>query len=154
MAYSKVERIAHDLAEPIAREAGCYVYDVEYVKEGGFWFLRVLIDKEETGVSLDECESVSKLLSRALDGTDPIPQNYYLEVSSPGVDRKLKRAEHFARYVGELVEISLFAPLDGQKHFAATLLGFTDGVIRVKTEEREYKIPQKDAAAVKLFFEW
>ena len=154
MAHSKIEQIAYDLAVSAAAEIGCYVYDVEYVKEGGVWFLRVLVDKEETGVGIDECEAISKKLSKAIDEKDPISQNYYLEVSSPGVDRKLKTEEHFRRYVGERVEISLFAPLDGQKHITATLLGLEDKVIRAEAGGVEYNIPQKDASSVKLFFEW
>ena len=88
--FSKTEKIVYDLSEPIAKEAELTIYDVEFVKEGGNHFLRVFLDKNG-GISLDECEEFSRLLSEALDKADPISQNYYLEVSSPGIERKLKR---------------------------------------------------------------
>ena len=108
MAYSKTEQIVLGLAEPVAASEGAYLYDVEYVKEGGIWFLRVYVDKEEGGISLDDCEAISRKLSDVLDREDPISQNYYLEVASPGIERKLKTEEHFNRYLGETVDVGLY----------------------------------------------
>ena len=88
MKLSKTAQAAYDLAVPIAEAVGLYIYDIEYVKEGPFWFLRVYIDREGGNVGLDDCEAVSRPLSDALDKADPVAQNYYLEVSSPGIDRK------------------------------------------------------------------
>ena len=97
MAFSKTEKIAYDIAEPIAKENGCFIYDVEFVKEGGLYFLRIYVDRDG-GIDLDACEVISRAVSEKLDEENPISQNYYLEVSSPGVERKLKTAEHFNRY--------------------------------------------------------
>lgn len=153
MAYSKVEKIAFDLAEPIAREKGCFIYDVEYVKEGGFWFLRIYADAE-SGISLDECEEISRTLSGKLDETDPIKQNYYLEVSSPGLERKLKTEEHFRRYIGETIDIKLYKAMDGAKQLTAVLEGFEDQTMTVNCGGKELKIPLSAASVVRLHFEF
>ena len=155
MAYSKIEQAVLELAEPIAREQGCYIYDVEYVKEGGVWFLRVFTDKEEGGISLDECETVSRALSDALDRADPIGPNYYLEVSSPGVERKLKTAAHFARYTGELVDVGLYRAVNGGKQLTGILKGLSpDGNVMVEADGQEFSFPLKETTFVKLHFEF
>ncbi len=153
MAYSKTEKTIWELAEPIAHKEGCYVYDLEYVKEGGIWFLRVYLDREG-GISLDECEAVSRLLSDALDVADPISQQYYLEVSSPGVERKLKAPEHFAKYTGELIDVGLYRAINGNKRITGVLKGFADGVISLEFDGEVLEIPQKDTTIVNLHFEF
>ncbi len=154
MAYSKVEQTVLALAEPIAKENGCYIYDVEYVKEGGLWFLRVFADKEEGGISLDECEAVSRALSEVLDEADPISQNYYLEVSSPGVERKLKTAEHFARYAGETVDVGLYRAVNGSKTLTGVLKGLEEGAVVIETDGGALSFPLKETTYVKLHFEF
>ena len=99
---AKVTDTVAALAGPIAAEQGCTLWDVEYVKEAGTWFLRVFIDKEG-GVSIDDCEAVSRPLSDALDEADPIQGSYTFEVSSAGADRALKKPEHFAACMGQEV---------------------------------------------------
>ncbi len=153
MAYSKTESITLELAEPIAKECGCFIYDVEFVKEGGIYFLRVYADKDG-GISLDECEKISRALSEALDKRDPIKENYYLEVSSPGIERKLKTPEHFERYIGETVDVGLYKAIGGSKQITAELAGFNDGVISLKMADETLEIPQKETTVVKLHFEF
>lgn len=154
MAYSKAESTTIALAEPIAKECGCYIYDVEFVKEGGLYFLRVYVDKDG-GISLDECEAISRRLSDELDKKDPIEQNYYLEVSSPGIERKLKTPEHFARYIGELVDVGLYKAVNGSKQLTATLTGFEDGVISLETANGEsLELSKKETTVVKLHFDF
>lgn len=154
MAYSKVEQAVLTLAEPIAQENGCYIYDVEYVKEGGLWFLRVYADKEDGGISLDECEMVSRALSEALDRADPISQNYYLEVSSPGVERKLKTPEHFARYQGETVDAGLYRAVNGSKTLTGILKGLRENEVVLEADGEEIILPLKETSYVKLHFEF
>lgn len=154
MAYSKTEQKIWELAEPIVREKGCYLYDVEYVKEGGIWFLRVFADKEETGISLDECEEISRALSDVLDREDPIDRNYYLEVSSPGVERKLKTSEHFRRYLGETVDVGLYRPIDGSKQLTGVLKDFDGKTIFLETGGRVLEILLCDTSVVHLHFEF
>ena len=151
MAYSKTEQVAMRLAEPIAQNAGCYIYDVEFVKEGGVWFLRIFADKEEGGITLNECEVISRALSDALDREAPIEKNYYLEVSSPGLDRPLKKEKDFIRYAGYDVEIKLYKPLNGTKQLEGELIGLTeDKKIKVVIDNNEVEFDKKDIALIKL----
>lgn len=155
MALSKIEKTVLSMAEPVAAELGCYIYDVEFVKEGSSWFLRVYADREEGGISLDECEEISRALSAELDKTDPISQNYFLEVSSPGIERKLKEPEHFKRYLGSIVDVGLYKAINGVKQFTAALEKFEDGVIVLKTENGDLlEIKQSDTTNVKLHFDF
>ena len=153
MAYSKVEKTALDMAAPIAEGMGCYIYDVEYVKEGGLWFLRVFADKDG-GISLDECEELSCALSAKLDKNDPTNQNYYLEVSSPGIERKLKEPWHFEKYMGENIDIGLYKAIGGQKQITARLKGFDGKSVTVEYDNDELIIPLKQTTSVKLHFDF
>lgn len=156
MAYSKIEREVCDMAEPIASENGCYVYDVEYVKEGASRYLRVYADKEDGGISIDECEAISRALSDELDRRDPIKEDYMLEVSSPGIERRLKRAEHFMRYIGETVDVGLYKAIDGSKNITARLCGFDDesGAVTLDTDSGEITLKKEEMSYVKLHFDF
>lgn len=138
------------LAEPIARENGCEIWDVEYVKEAGTWFLRVYLDRPE-GVTIDHCEAVSRALDVKLDEVDPIEGSYVLEVSSPGADRVLRKPEHFQRFLGEQVEVKLYRPLDGAKTLVGTLAGYADGGVTVETKEGPRTLAKQDIAQVRLY---
>lgn len=154
MAFSKTEQRVYEIVKPIAKENDAYVYDVEYVKEGGFWFLKVYVDKEESPITLDECEVISRRLSEELDKDDFITQNYYLEVASPGIDRKLKTKEHFDRYIGELVDIGLYKAVNGSKNITGELLGFEDKTISVEVDSEKMEFAQSETTFVKLHFEF
>ncbi|MBR5152561.1 MAG: ribosome maturation factor RimP [Clostridia bacterium] len=154
MAYSKTEQIVLGLAEPVAASEGAYLYDVEYVKEGGIWFLRVYVDKEEGGISLDDCEAISRKLSDVLDREDPISQNYYLEVASPGIERKLKTEEHFNRYLGETVDVGLYKAVKGSKQLTGTLTAYDGESITLLAEEEELTLSLKETTVVHLHFDF
>lgn len=118
---STAERV-RDMAEPLAKELGLSVWDVQFVKEGADWYLRIFIDKTE-GVSIDDCVDMTHAISPVLDKEDPIPQEYLLEVSSPGWERKLTRPEHFQAYLGKPVRAKLIRPLeDGSRLLEGPLL--------------------------------
>ena len=153
MAYSKTESITLELAEPIAKDCGCFIYDVEFVKEGGVYFLRIYADKDG-GISLDECETISRALSTKLDEKDPIKENYYLEVSSPGIERKLKTPEHFERYIGSTVDVGLYKAIGGSKQITAELAGFDNGIINLKKDGETISVSQKETTVVKLHFDF
>lgn len=154
MAYSKTESTALKIAEPIAQKNGCFVYDVEFVKEGGLYYLRIYIDREE-GVDLDMCEKVSREISVLLDESDPISQNYYLEVSSPGIERKLRTPEHFKRYIGSVVDVGLYKTLNGSKLLTGVLSEFVEDEISVKmTDESVIRLNLKETSFVKLHFDF
>ena len=138
------------LAEPVVKEMGLELWDVRFEKEGASWYLRLFIDKEG-GVSIDDCEAVSRALEAKLDEKDPIEQAYVLEVSSPGIDRPLKKDADFIRFQGEIIDVKLYKAVDGQKQFQGKLLGLNDGVISLEEEDgtvREFV--QKDTADVRL----
>ena len=109
----KITELTAELAAPAIAEQGCTLWDVEYVKEAGEWFLRIYIDKEG-GISIEDCEAVSRPLSDKLDEADPIEGSYTFEVSSAGADRVLKKPEHFARFQGSEVEVRLYRARDGR----------------------------------------
>ena len=139
MAKKKIKETIAEITEEFLTNEGLELYNVEFVKEGKDWFLRVYIDKlsdnTEEYVSTDECEKVSRFLSDELDRLDPIEQNYYLEVSSPGMDRQLLEPKHYAEYAGKLVEVKLYKGVDGKKVYEGILVGLIDDKVVIKDEE-------------------
>ena len=154
MAYSKLEKLIIEMASPIAEANGCYVYDVEYVKEGGARYLRIYADKEDGGISINECEIINRAMSEALDVKDPIKENYILEVSSPGIERKLKTPEHFQKYLGRTVDMGLYQAIDGSKTLTGDLKAYADGEITVAVGEQEITLATGDTTFVKLHFDF
>ena len=124
------EQIRHILA-PILDSAGLSLWDLEFQKQGPKWLLRVYIDRESGGVTLDDCEGVSRDLGTALDVEDIIPHSYTLEVSSPGLDRLLSRPEHFIRFTGSDIKVKTYQPINGHKVFHGKLLRMVENSIRV-----------------------
>ena len=147
---AKVSDTVAALALPVVEEAGCTLWDVEYVKEAGAWFLRVYIDREG-GVSIDDCEAVSRPLSDLLDEADPIEGSYTFEVSSAGADRALKKPEHFAKYLGAEVEVKLYRPREGRKELVGTLKDYRDGDVVLESGGAETVLTRQEIALVKLY---
>lgn len=147
---AKVTEAVAALAAPIVEGAGCALWDVEYVKEAGEWFLRVYIDKEG-GVSIDDCEAVSRPLSDALDEADPIQESYTFEVSSAGADRVLKKPEHFALFQGREVEVKLYRPREGRKEFVGLLQSWQDGDVALEVGGAPMAFEKKEVALVRLY---
>ena len=142
---AKVTDTVAALARPIVEEKGCSLWDVEYVKEAGEWFLRLYIDKPD-GVGIDDCEAVSRPVSDLLDETDPIQGSYTFEVSSAGLERALRRPEHFAACMGRKVDVKLYRPLEGKREFTGLLENYQDGNVTVDGRTFE----KKDVAQVRL----
>lgn len=147
---AKVSDTVAALALPVVEGAGCTLWDVEYVKEAGQWFLRVYIDKEG-GVSIDDCEAVSRPLSDLLDQADPIEGSYTFEVSSAGADRVLKKPEHFARFLGREVELKLYRPREGRKEFVGVLKTYEDGNVTLDMDGGETVFTKQEIALVRLY---
>ena len=143
------------LVEPITAELELMLWDIRFVKEGATWILRVVIDREDTPVSINDCVAVSRKLSPVLDEADPIPQSYCLEVTSPGADRELTRDEHYAYYEGYPVTLKLYRPDEnGQKEWVGLLTGWEDG-FTIETEEGEsLTLDKKAVAAVHAIDQW
>lgn len=152
MAKRKIADIVEEISSEFLAENGLELYNCEFVKEGRDWFLRVYIDKtEEEYVSTDDCEKVSRFLSAELDRLDPIEQNYYLEVSSPGMDRALLKEKDFVRFAGEIVDVSLYKALDGRKAYQGKLVGMEDGKIIITDEnDKRIEFPREQVAKTKL----
>ncbi|NLM74886.1 MAG: ribosome maturation factor RimP [Clostridiaceae bacterium] len=149
MSKKSIPELVATLAEPIVEDAGCELVDVEYVKEGTNWFLRVYIDKPG-GVTLDDCENVSRPLDKVLDEQDFIKNAYYLEVSSPGLERKLKKPRDFERALGSLVEIRLYKAVDNRKRFEGELISFDGDSLVIRTEDdEEHHFKVEDIAKAK-----
>ncbi len=132
-----VEQI-RQILDPILRSLGLDLWDLEFQKQGPKWLLRVYIDREiGGGVTLSDCETVSRDLGTALDVEDIIPHAYTLEVSSPGLDRALSKPEHFIRFEGSLVKIKTYQPINGQKVFRGKLRGLADKIVSIELESGE-----------------
>ncbi len=150
---SKVTEVVEEIATPIFQELGLELVEIEYLKEGKSWFLRVYIDKDN-GVDIEDCGLVSEKLSEKLDELDPIPHNYFLEVSSPGAERPLKKDKDFQKAIGKNVFIKTYEPIDGEKSFEGKLLEF-DGQhlkieIKIKTRKKIMEIPYEKVATARL----
>ncbi len=137
------------LLQPIAAAMGVEIYDVEYVKEGSDYYLRAYIDKTQ-GVSIVDCENVSRALSDALDREDFIPDAYILEVSSPGLGRALKKDRHLAYSIGQEVELRLYKPLEGVKEFSGALKSFDGDSIVITEETGDRVFARNDIAVIRL----
>lgn len=141
------------LVQPILEELSLDLVDIVYEKEGPNWFLRVYIDKDE-GVDIEECGQVSERLSEELDEKDPIKGTYFLEVSSPGAERPLKKSQDFMDNIGKNVFVSLYEPISGEKEFTGILQSYRDNAIlieyKVKTKQQEVEIPLKKIAKARL----
>lgn len=127
---SKISEKVEAIAKPVVEEAGCELWAVEYVKEAGTWYLRVLIDKDG-GVGIADCEAISRKLDPILDEADPIPDSYVFEVGSAGAERELKRPSDFMRFIGSEVEVKLYQAIDGKKTLVGMLEAYDDGNITV-----------------------
>ena len=147
---AKVTDTVAALAKPVVEAAGCSLWDVEYIKEAGQWFLRLYIDKAE-GISIEDCEAVSRPMSDLLDEADPIEGSYVFEVSSAGADRVLKTPEHFAQFMGTEVEVKLYRPRDGRKEFVGILHTYADGNVTVDINGEEIEFAKQELALVRLY---
>jgi ribosome maturation factor RimP len=152
--HEEYEQKTEKILEPILTANHFELYDVEYVKEGGNWFLRAYIDKEN-GITVDDCELVSRALSDLLDKNDFIPDSYILEVSSPGLGRQLKRDKHFEKSIGEEVEVRLFKPVNKKKEFVGTLTAFDQTTLTIELEDQTImEIPRNDISTVRITFDF
>lgn len=143
-----------EVVTPIAEELGYIVWDVEYVKEGADYILRITIDKDG-GITIDDCEKFTRAVDEPLDRADPIENAYMLEVSSPGVERSLSRAEHFEYCIGEKVEIKLFAPMDNCKVFTGVLIKYDcDGTVHLDVGGVDRAIPRDAIAKARTLFDF
>lgn len=143
------EAKAESLLEPIVERIGVSIYDVEYVKEGSDWYLRVYIDKPE-GVNINDCVEVNRAFSDVLDEKDFIEESYILEVSSPGLGRTLKKDRHLQHSIGEEVEIKTYKPIDKTKEFSGVLKAFDSESLTIENEEGMRTFARSEIAVIRL----
>jgi ribosome maturation factor RimP len=146
---SKITDVVSVLAKEHVEAEGCSLWDVEYIKEAGSWYLRIYIDKED-GVSIEDCERISHRLNKVLDEADPVPDSYIFEVASAGADRELKRPSDFEQFIGHEVEVRTYRQIDGQKLFVGVLKEYSDGNLVITSGDQDFFFSKQDAAQVRL----
>ncbi|WP_438350176.1 ribosome maturation factor RimP [Paenibacillus sp. FA6] len=149
MSTPKIKSIVEEMIQPFMEEHDFELVDVEYVKEGKNWFLRIYVDKEG-GIDIDDCGLVSEYLSLQLDQNDPITDVYFLEVSSPGAERPLKKSADVVKAVGKDVLVTVYEALDGLKEFEGRLLSFEDDVLVIEVGKKQHQIPYEKVASARL----
>ncbi|MGG4146192.1 ribosome maturation factor RimP [Paenibacillus algorifonticola] len=149
MSISKIKTVVEEMVTPFLSENGFELVDIEYVKEGSNFFLRVSVDKEG-GIDIDECGRISEFLSEQLDKNDPVTDAYFLEVSSPGAERPLKKAEDVRKAVGKYVYITTYEPINASKEFEGDLISFDGEELVVKVGKKEHAIPYSKVAGARL----
>jgi len=147
---SKITDTVWKLAEPVAAQFGCIIWDVEYVNEAGTRYLRVYIDKLDAPVDIEDCEAISRTLYPILDETDPIPDSYVFEVGSAGLERELKRPSDFERFMGSNVEVRFFRSIDGRKSVVGTLDAYENGNVTVAVGTEKHTFEKAQIAQVRL----
>ena len=150
---AKIEEKIESLLEGKVQELGYNLYDVEYVKEGKDYFLRIYIDNEK-GITLEDCELVSNNITDMLDEEDYIKDQYFLEVSSPGVERVLKKDKHLKNNIGTKVQVKLFKPYQGQKQYVGILKNFDEQNIQLDVNAKIIEIERKNIGQIKTIFDW
>ena len=150
---TKLEKKVEALLKPIIEEKGYELYDVIYEKEAKDYYLRIFIDKKD-GISIDDCEIVSNSISDILDEKDLIKEQYFLEVSSAGVERVLRSDEHLKKYLGQEVEVKLFTTVEKSKEHIGVLKDFDEKEITISKENSELKLERKNISVIKTVFKW
>ena len=149
----KVTELVTQLALPVVESCGCSLWDVEYVREGSEYFLRLYLDKEG-GVDINDCEAVSRAMDPILDEADPISTSYHFEVCSAGLERTLKRPSDFARFTGSPITVKLYRPRNGLKEIPCVLTGYDDGKLTVTAGKENITFEKSEVALVRLRVEF
>lgn len=142
-----------ELIAPTVEGLGYELWDVEYVKDGAFWYLRITIDSER-GIDIDDCEKVHRAIDPVIDGADPIEDQYFLEVSSPGLERELRVSEHFERFIGSPVTLKLFTAVHGAKQHVGELLAHEEDAVVVAIDGEACRFEKKDVSRVCLYYDF
>ena len=151
---AKIEEKVENIIRKNIEELGYELYDVEYVKEAKDYFLRIYIDSKK-GIDLNDCEKVSNNITELLDKEDLIPEQYFLEVSSPGIERVLKKEKHLSDNIGNEVQIKLFKPFEGQKQYKGILKGFDETKIEIVNQnEEQINIDRKNISQIQTVYNW
>lgn len=152
---ANIEEKIESRVSGIITDLGYKLYDVQYVKEGKDYFLRIFIEKENGEIDLNDCETVNNAITDVLDEEDYIKEQYFLEVSSTGVEKMIRKDKHLKENIGELITVKLFKPIDGSKEFVGELVSFDDENLSLKLEdESNIEIERKNISLIKKFYDW
>lgn len=149
----KITEQVWQFAEPVVQEYSCTLWDVEYVREGGEWYLRLYLDKDG-GVDINDCEAVSRALDPILDEKDPIPDSYHFEVCSAGLERVLKRPSDFEKFMGADVLVKLYRPRSGAKELKGVLTAYENGNVTIDQAGTPVTLEKQEVALVRLYVEF
>jgi len=150
---NNIEKRVEELLKPIIEKLNYDLYDVIYEKEGKHYYLRIFIDKPE-GIDINDCEKVNNEINDILDEADYIKEQYFLEVSSPGLERLLRKEKHFQSQIGNEISVKLFKPINKQKELIGTLVEYNKDELTIKVSDETIKINSKDIAVTKTIFNW
>lgn len=150
----KLEQKIENLVKKNIEDLGYSIYDIQYVKEGKDYYLRILIEKENGNVDLNDCEKVNNSIVDILDEADLIKEQYFLEISSTGVERIIRNDKHLQKHLNDFIAIKLFKTLNGEKEYIGKLLGFDENEIKMEVENEEIVINRKDISLMKKYYEW
>lgn len=153
MSVSNIETKVENLLKNIIEDLGYELYDVLYVKEGKEFYLRVVIDKPD-GIDINDCEKVNNAINDVLDEADYIKDQYFLEVSSPGIERNLRKNKHFQAQIGNEIFVKLFKPLEKKKEIRGILKSYSEDEMILIQDEKEIKIEVKNIALARTVFDW
>ena len=153
MSNKNIESKVEKLIEKEISDLGYDLYDIEYLKEGRDFYLRIYIDSKD-GIGIEDCEKVNNVIDPILDEKDPIKDQYFLEVSSVGLERNLRKEKHYLNAIGENVEFKLYKKINNTKTITGQLKEYKDGRIKIETQERILELDIKDIASAKVIFDW
>ena len=152
---ANIEEKIENRVSGIIEDLGYKLYDVQYVKEGKDYFLRIFIEKEDGEIDLNDCENVNNAITGVLDEEDYIKEQYFLEVSSTGVEKMIRKEKHLKENIGELITVKIFKPIDGSKEFIGELISFDDEILSLKLDdESNIEIERKNISLIKKFYDW
>lgn len=150
---ASIEEKIEQLIVGKVEELGYELYDVQYVKEGKDYFLRIFIDKQD-GIGLNDCEKVSNEINEIIDKADYIKEQYFLEISSTGIEKVLRKDKHLEKNIGKEIEIKLFKPIENSKEYIGILKNFDNQNVTIENEEKNNVIPRNNIALIKIHYNW
>lgn len=151
---ASIEERVETLVKNSIENLGYQLYDVQYAKEGKDYFLRIFIEKQDSSISLEDCEKVNNEIEELLDSADYIKEQYFLEVSSTGVEKIIRKQKHLEDNIDELINIKLFKPVNNSKEFIGTLKKFDDETIYIQIDNEIIELERKNISLIKKYFDW
>ncbi len=151
---ANIEERVETLVKPTIEDLGYQLYDVQYAKEGKDYFLRIFIEKENGTISLEDCEKVNNEIEEMLDTADYIKEQYFLEVSSTGIEKQIRKTKHLQENIGEIIDVKLFKPINNSKEYIGILKKFDDETIYLETDNQIIELERKNISLIKKYYNW